>query len=144
MTMPCAHSSWGFFGCLVVLILAWSSGSIMKGVGLNRLFGAILTNPDFDYTLLPTISFVISLLITFATGTSFGTMSIMFPLIMAPSYAASNGDPIIFYAVAASILAGAVAGDHASPISDTTVLASSLLSALSSTMSKLKLHMLSW
>ena len=112
------------FGCLVVLILAWSSGAIMKAVGLNRLFGAIVTNPAFDYTLLPTISFVISILIAFATGTSFGTMTIMFPLICVPAYEASQGDPNIFYGVAAGILAGAVAGDHASPISDTTVLAS--------------------
>lgn len=112
------------FGCLVVLVLAWSSGAIMKAVGLNRLFGAIVTNPSFDYTLLPTISFVISILIAFATGTSFGTMTIMFPLICVPAYEASGGDPNIFYGVAAGILAGAVAGDHASPISDTTVLAS--------------------
>ena len=108
------------FGCLVVLVLAWSSGAIMKAVGLNRLFGAIVTNPNFDFTILPTLSFVISVLIAFSTGTSFGTMSIMFPLIMVPSYEASNGDPVIFYSVAAGILAGSVAGDHASPISDTT------------------------
>lgn len=112
------------FGCLVVLVLAWSSGAIMQAVGLNRLFGAIVTSDNFDYTILPTLSFVISVLIAFATGTSFGTMSIMFPLIMVPSYEASSGDPVIFYSVAAGILAGAVAGDHASPISDTTVLAS--------------------
>ena len=43
---------------------------------------------------------------------------------LVPSYKASNGDPVIFYGVAAGILAGAVAGDHASPISDTTILAS--------------------
>ena len=46
----------------------------------------------------------------------------MFPLVLVPSYNASNGDPVIFYGVTAGILAGAVAGDHASPISDTTIL----------------------
>ena len=49
-------------------------------------------------------------------------MTIMFPLVLVPSYNASNGDPVIFYGVTAGILAGAVAGDHASPISDTTIL----------------------
>ena len=41
---------------------------------------------------------------------------------LVPSYNASGGDPVIFYGVTAGILAGAVAGDHASPISDTTIL----------------------
>lgn len=49
-------------------------------------------------------------------------MTIMFPLIVVPSYAASGGNPVIVYGVIAGILAGAVAGDHASPISDTTIL----------------------
>jgi Na+/H+ antiporter NhaC len=110
------------FGALVVLTLAWASGAIMQAVGLNRLFGAIITNPALNYTSLPTLSFVISILIAFATGTSWGTMTIMFPLIVAPSYTASGGDPNIVYGVIAGILAGAVAGDHASPISDTTIL----------------------
>ncbi|KAL3800358.1 hypothetical protein HJC23_003654 [Cyclotella cryptica] len=110
------------FGALVVLTLAWASGAIMKAVGLNRLFGAIVTNPALNYQILPTLSFIISILIAFATGTSWGTMTIMFPLIVVPSYEASNGDSNIFYGVIAGILAGAVAGDHASPISDTTIL----------------------
>jgi hypothetical protein len=49
-------------------------------------------------------------------------MSILFPLIMVPTYYASNADPLIFYATTAGVLSGAVAGDHMSPISDTTVL----------------------
>ena len=61
-------------------------------------------------------------MIAFATGSSWGTMTIMFPLVLIPAYEASNGDPGIFYGVIAAILAGAVAGDHASPISDTTIL----------------------
>jgi hypothetical protein len=61
------------FGALVVLTLAWASGAIMQAVGLNRLFGAIITNPALDYTVLPTLSFIISILIAFATGTSWGT-----------------------------------------------------------------------
>jgi hypothetical protein len=47
-----------------------------------------------------------------------------FPLLLVPTYEATNGDPVIFYGVIAGVLAGAVAGDHASPISDTTILSS--------------------
>jgi Na+/H+ antiporter NhaC len=46
----------------------------------------------------------------------------MFPLLSVPTYNASEGDPVIFYSTLAGILSGSVAGDHASPISDTTVL----------------------
>ena len=111
------------FSALVILTLAWATGAIMQAVGLNRFFGEILTT-NVDPTMLPTLTFVISIFIAFATGTSWGTMSILFPLVLGPSYQASGGDPVIFYGVVAGILAGAVAGDHASPISDTTVLSS--------------------
>jgi len=111
------------FGALVCLVLAWATGEIMQAVGLNRLFGEIITN-SLDYRVLPTLSFVISVMFAFATGTSWGTMTIMFPLVLVPSYQASGGNATIFYGVAAGVLAGAVAGDHASPISDTTILAS--------------------
>lgn len=112
------------FGAMVVLTLAWATGAIMQAVGLDRFFGEILTNPALDYRMLPTLTFIIAILIAFATGTSWGTMTIMFPLVLVPAYNASGGDPVIFYGVTAGILAGAVAGDHASPISDTTILAS--------------------
>jgi len=112
------------FGALVCLTLAWATGAIMQAVGLDRFFGEILTNPALDYRMLPTITFIIAILIAFSTGTSWGTMVIMFPLVLVPSYNASGGDPVIFYGVTAGVLAGAVAGDHASPISDTTILAS--------------------
>jgi Na+/H+ antiporter NhaC len=46
----------------------------------------------------------------------------MFPLLTVPTYDASNGNAVIFYATIAGILSGSVAGDHVSPISDTTVL----------------------
>ena len=49
-------------------------------------------------------------------------MSILFPLIMTPTYIASNGDEQIFISTVAGVLSGSVAGDHISPISDTTVL----------------------
>jgi hypothetical protein len=94
----------------------------MTAVGCDRLFAAFIVggiSPEW----LPTLTFLVSLLIAIATGTSWGTMSILFPLVLLPTYISTNGDPLIFYAVVAGVLSGSVAGDHMSPISDTTVLA---------------------
>ena len=58
----------------------------------DRFFGAIIGNDALDYRALPTLTFIISILIAFATGSSWGTMTIMFPLVVVPAYEASNGD----------------------------------------------------
>merc|ERR1711953_198150 len=108
------------FPALIVLTLAWATGSVMTAVGADRLFAKWIFGLAPE--ALPTISFLISLLMALATGTSWGTMSILFPLVLVPTYTTANGDAEIFYAVVAGILSGSVAGDHMSPISDTTVL----------------------
>jgi hypothetical protein len=109
------------FPALIVLTLAWASGQIMVQVGCDRLFSGWIVG-GIAPELLPTLSFLISLFMALATGTSWGTMSILFPLILVPTYIASDGDEEIFYSTVAGVLSGAVAGDHMSPISDTTVL----------------------
>ncbi|CAB9499323.1 Inherit from COG: Na H antiporter [Seminavis robusta] len=111
------------FPALIVLTLAWASGAIMIAVGADRLFSRWITG-GVSAEALPTLSFIISAFMALATGTSWGTMTILFPLICLPTYQVSNGDPTIFYATVAGILSGSVAGDHVSPISDTTVLSS--------------------
>jgi hypothetical protein len=111
------------FPALIVLTLAWASGSIMIAVGADRLFSRWITG-GISAEALPTLSFVISGFMALATGTSWGTMTILFPLICGPTYEVSGGDATIFYATVAGILSGSVAGDHMSPISDTTVLSS--------------------
>lgn len=65
------------FGALVVLTLAWASGAIMTAVGLDRFFGVLIAESNLNYQMLPTISFVVSMIVAFATGTSWGTMTIM-------------------------------------------------------------------
>lgn len=117
------HGMGHVFPATIVLTLAWASASIMGAVGTDRLFAAWISD-GVAPELLPTISFVISFFMALATGTSWGTMAIMFPLLLVPTYDASGGDPLIFYSTIAGILSGAVAGDHVSPISDTTVLTS--------------------
>ena len=110
------------FPAIIVLNLAWAVGSMMGDVGADRLFARWLTDDAIDPESLPTLTFIISLFMALATGTSWGTMSILFPMILLPTWIASKGDAIIFYATTAGILSGSVAGDHISPISDTTVL----------------------
>jgi len=110
------------FPALIVLTLAWAAGSLMTAVGANRLFSSWIVDSGIPANVLPTMSFIISLLMALATGTSWGTMSIMFPLIMVPTWISCKGDATIFYATIAGVLSGSVAGDHLSPISDTTVL----------------------
>jgi len=118
------HGMSRIFLCIVILTLAWSCGAIMTSIGTDRLFSSWITGGAIPYQLLPMLTFLIALLIALSTGTSWGTMAILFPLMLVPTYEASNGDPQIFYATTSAILGGAVAGDHMSPISDTTVLTS--------------------
>ncbi|MGL4513537.1 MAG: Na+/H+ antiporter NhaC family protein [Lacipirellulaceae bacterium] len=80
--------------------------------------------------LLPTGVFLLSCAISFATGTSFGTMGLVVPLAVPIGFAAAGGDPALaatsplLLATLGSVLAGAIFGDHCSPISDTTILSS--------------------
>lgn len=108
---------------LVVLTLAWAAGSVMSDVGADRLFERWILDSGLNPAALPTLSFLIAMLIALSTGTSWGTMGILFPLLIGPTYTAADGDVRIFYATVSSVLAGAIMGDHVSPISDTTILA---------------------
>jgi Na+/H+ antiporter NhaC len=112
-----------FFPSFIRYSLAWALGEIMVVIGTDRLIASWIMG-GVDPQSLPTLSFVISFLMTIATGTSFGTMAIIFPLLLVPTYQASNGDPVIFYVTTAGILSGCVAGEAMSPTSDTNFLAS--------------------
>lgn len=110
------------FEALVVLYLAWSLGSAIGDLqAADYLVG--LLGDAIPAALLPTAVFVVAAMIAFATGTSFGTMAVLMPLVIPLAFA---GDPASYIPLAAtsSVLAGATWGDHCSPISDTTVLSS--------------------
>merc|ERR1712151_828505 len=92
------------FTALIVLTLAWAVGHVMNDVGANRMFSLLIVG-GLDPSTLPTISYIISAFMALATGTSWGTMTIMFPLITGPTYMASNGNLNIFYATIASMFA---------------------------------------
>ena len=91
-----------------------------------RKFRRVLSE-RLDVRLLPTVVFLLAGTIAFSTGTSWGTMGILTPLAIALALkmqATSRPDDAIVLATCGSVLAGAIFGDHCSPISDTTVLSS--------------------
>jgi Na+/H+ antiporter NhaC len=117
---------------LVVLVLAWSIGSVCSELHtadwVVRITQGVLA-PQW----LPVLVFLISAAVSFATGTSWGTMGILIPLVVPIAHGLSTGhghpagDPtymIVLLGTVSSVLAGSVWGDHCSPISDTTILSS--------------------
>jgi len=122
---------------IVILSLAWSIGFIIKkapadgGVGLANFLSQVVVNGGFPLWLLPLVVFAISCVISFATGTSWGTMAIMIPIAMPIAVALGQkaglaADALINATLipVAAVMGGAVFGDHCSPISDTTILSS--------------------
>ncbi len=117
---------------LVVLILAWSIGGVCEQLHTAD-YVVRLTQGVLSPHWLPVLTFVLSAAISFATGTSWGTMAILMPLVIPISHglaleAGFAVDDPTFYVVLlgtiSSVLAGSIWGDHCSPISDTTILSS--------------------
>ena len=119
---------------ILILCLAWTIGDVTKGLGAPEFVAGIVENLGGSlYALLPAVVFIIAAFLGFATGTSWGTFSILLPIVI-PVF--SGGTPAVDLTVGdlnnnllmisiAATLGGAVMGDHCSPISDTTIMASS-------------------
>ena len=107
----------------VILLLAWSLGGVIGEIGTAEYLVGILsgTLPQF---IVPTLIFVLGAVISFATGTAYGTMSILMPLAIPLGWAVSTGDMGFTIVCTSGVLTGAIFGDHCSPISDTTILSS--------------------
>ena len=115
---------------IVILVLAWSIGAATTELQAAAYLVQILEGA-LDPAWLPVLTFVIAAAMAFATGTSWATMAIMMPLVIPLADALSRSAGLgpervdtILVGVIASVLAGAVFGDHCSPISDTTILSS--------------------
>ncbi len=107
----------------VILLLAWSLGGVIGEIGTADYLVGVLsgTIPQF---IVPALIFVLGALISFATGTAYGTMSILMPLAIPLGWAVSTGDMNFTIVCTSGVLTGAIFGDHCSPISDTTILSS--------------------
>lgn len=106
----------------VILLLAWSLSSVLKELGTAAYMVDILSD-SIPIFLLPSIIFIMGSVISFATGTSYGTMGILMPLCI-PLAWAMNPDQAYVVLNISAVLTGAIFGDHCSPISDTTILSS--------------------
>ena len=106
----------------VILICAWSLSSVIKELGTAKFLVTLLSGsvPAF---LLPSIIFVLGGIISFATGTSFGTIGILMPLTIPLAHSINPEMSYIVVSISA-VLTGSIFGDHCSPISDTTILSS--------------------
>jgi len=115
---------------MIILILAWSLGEVTDILKTADFLVSILGD-SLPVFILPTMVFILAAATAFATGSSWGAMGILFPLAMPLTWAVmvSQGQAgpehmHILYSAVSAILAGAVWGDHCSPISDTTILSS--------------------
>ncbi len=127
----------GFLHVLPAMVILWLAWTLSHLTGSEHLrtgefIASQLTQLDLAAGWLPTIVFILASGIAFATGTSWGTMAILMPIIIPLAYellrqqlgTTPEPDHYVLIATIGSVLAGAIFGDHCSPISDTTILSS--------------------
>ena len=117
---------------VIVLVLAWSLSGVNSELHTAEYLASQLGDA-LDARLMPTVVFALAAVTAFATGTSWGTMGILTPLVVPLVWTSAALQGIadtdhLLYASVSAVLAGAVMGDHASPISDTTILSSAATS----------------
>jgi len=116
---------------IVILILAWSIALVTKHLHTADFISQSLVSINISPQFIPAFTFILGALVAFSTGSSWGTMAILYPLILPASWLIAQNFGMnheeslsIFYNVVSAVLAGSVLGDHCSPISDTTILSS--------------------
>jgi Na+/H+ antiporter NhaC len=119
------------FNAVLILTMAWSIALVTKDMHTAEFVSEILLKLSLSPVIVPALTFILAALIGFSTGTSWGTMAILYPLILPASWMLCQDQGFsvaatmpLFYNVVASVMAGAVMGDHCSPISDTTIMSS--------------------
>jgi Na+/H+ antiporter NhaC len=115
---------------IVILVLAWALALVIEELHTAELITSLMSENISPY-FIPALTFVLAALIAFSTGSSWGTMAILYPLILPATWKICQETGLdydttlsIFHNVVSTVLAGAVLGDHCSPISDTTILSS--------------------
>ncbi|MBX3273443.1 MAG: hypothetical protein KF729_24480 [Sandaracinaceae bacterium] len=108
---------------VMILVLAWSLGEVCAHLHTARFIISAI-GEHLPPAALSGAVFVVAAVVSFATGTSWGTMGILFPLVVPLAHALAPDEPTIVLGSVASILSGSVWGDHCSPISDTTIMSS--------------------
>ncbi|MEA4824876.1 MAG: Na+/H+ antiporter NhaC family protein [Clostridiaceae bacterium] len=111
---------------IIILTLAWTISGVCGSdyLGTGAYVGSLVANSSMPMQLLPAIIFLIACGLAFATGTAWGTFGILVPIVVSIGASIPSFTSSLLTIVIAATLAGSVFGDHCSPISDTTILAS--------------------
>ncbi|NWK57393.1 hypothetical protein HW115_17370 [Verrucomicrobiaceae bacterium N1E253] len=115
-----SHGAASMLGPLLILVMAWTFGSTLSELGTAAWIASAMGD-SVDLRMYPAAVFLTGALVSFATGSSWGTMALMMPIAL-PAYLGVAGDnPELLSAVIGAVFSGAVFGDHCSPFSDTTI-----------------------
>jgi Na+/H+ antiporter NhaC len=109
----------GMMPIAATLVLAWTLGTVSEALGTGA-YVAEIARDGLPGWLLPATTFVLAAIISFASGSSWGTIIIMMPLAIPAALATGAALPVVIGAV----LSGGLFGDHSSPLSETTILSS--------------------
>ncbi len=108
-----------FFDISLLIVFALSLGELSKDLGTGEYMSRLVSE-SLPIFLLPVIIFLLGALMSFATGTSYGTLAIMVPIVL-PMAGATGYDPALLFGVC---LSGAVFGDNTSPVNDNSIITS--------------------
>ena len=106
---------------ILILILAWALTYLINNLETGLYLSEVVNKANLPIAFLPVIMFVLACLMAFSTGTSWGSFGILLPI---AGNIMLDASPELLLPALAAVLAGAVFGDHCSPISDTTILSS--------------------
>jgi len=107
-------------GAIAILFFAWTINKIVGDMQTGKYLSTLISD-NLNPAFLPAILFILGAAMAFSTGTSWGTFGIMLPIAAA---IAVNASPELLLPCLSAVMAGAVCGDHCSPVSDTTILSS--------------------
>lgn len=107
-------------GAILVLFFAWTINTIVGDMNTGKYLSSLIGD-SISIGFLPVLLFILSAVMAFSTGTSWGTFGIMLPI---AASIAVHAEPSLLLPCLSAVMAGAVCGDHCSPISDTTILSS--------------------
>ena len=117
--------SWGLgmksmSGAILILFFAWTINKVVGDMETGKYLSGLISD-NLNPAFLPALLFILGAGMAFSTGTSWGTFGIMLPIAAA---IAVNASPELLLPCLSAVMAGAVCGDHCSPVSDTTILSS--------------------
>ena len=108
---------------MLILILSWSLGGVCRElIGTGQFISGFVSTANLPLGFLPFLIFVVAAIMSFSMGTSWGTFGMLIPIVT--MICATEGAGALLVPTLGATLAGSVYGDHCSPISDTTILAS--------------------